>query len=355
MRPIIVLKQQHYEKLTDDILVCSGHGEPTPLRRFVTPAPSALDPTRGEEDDLVTVRLAQHYCCPFVSNDKYRSWQHKVSSSLQLWLQKAKTLGLRIEFTFCVGAGLRPEPPYPFGIVRRLRQQLIERQQRPRPELPAAEKEPRVRIFVRLLLAPPACELELPSSSTVGTLHAAVAAKLDLSYDLFLYGADGVPLDHWDAPLHRAFKYHASERKGGGTAQGVVLPETLYALPVYKAGLRRTQGTVAFGGLTSNFSAASYPLLAGGWSLQTEAGMSAACSALYVLKDCSPEVRERVVAGVSRVAATRMRVRHQSRRPSSACASESYFVRVRRGPCSPGFCPQPRSCLRVTRPSSPVI
>mmetsp|Transcript_24567 Transcript_24567/g.81699 ORF Transcript_24567/g.81699 Transcript_24567/m.81699 type:complete len:278 (-) Transcript_24567:2685-3518(-) len=36
------------------------------------------------------------------------------------------------------------------------------------------------------------------------------------------------------------------------------------------------------------------------------------------------------------------RVRHQSRRPSSACASESYFVRVRRGPCSPGFCPQPR-------------
>lgn len=163
-----------------------------------------------------------------------------------------------------------------------------------------------MRIFVRLLLAPPACELELPSSSTVGTLHAAVAAKLDLSYDLFLFGADGVPLDHWDAPLHRAFKYHASERKGGGTAQGVVLPETLYALPVYKAGLRRTQGTVAFGGLTSNFSAASYPLLAGGWSLQTEAGMSTACSALYVLKDCSPEVRERVVAGVSRVAATRM-------------------------------------------------
>lgn len=34
--------------------------------------------------------------------------------------------------------------------------------------------------------------------------------------------------------------------------------------------------------------------------------MSTACSALYVLKDCSPEVRERVVAGVSRVAATRM-------------------------------------------------
>ena len=121
VRPIVVLKKLEYEELTPDLSVADADGVSHPLRDYVMLAPSGIEYTRGEEDDVITIKLAQHYRCPFVSNDRFRSWKGTLgaSSTMGVWLQMAALIGFHLRFTLTPDMVFLPEPGYPFKLARR--------------------------------------------------------------------------------------------------------------------------------------------------------------------------------------------------------------------------------------------
>ena len=312
VRPIVVLQDKKmYDELSIDITVSEG-GHAVPLRRYVHHVPSQMSygGIRGEGDDVVTVKLAQHYKCPLVSNDRFRSWKGSLrpSSTLELWLNKAAMLGLQLTFTFAEAderpVFFLPEPEYPFELARRFRDQKPVSAMAPTP--PSKERG-LVVVCIKDFFARSSegVRVALGGEKTLADLHTEVAThlRLDNGISVFLYGSDGLPLDRLEATLSSAFCRHGSEQ---GSEQGAP-PETLLALRVYSAGLSR--GVRVFDtGLTSNFAAGTYPVLAPPIPMQTEVGMSSACAALYVLKDLGPvdgSLRDQVVAGVCRLASSR--------------------------------------------------
>ena len=113
------------------------------------------------------------------------------------------------------------------------------------------------------------------------------------------WAQEGIPIERLDdcTDVCTAFQRHISEARHP--------PEQLYALPVYCAGLYRDASNFAYG-LSANVSVRSYPVLAPGMPLHTEAGMSAALASLAVLKDhalVDRPKRDAVVAGMCRAAA----------------------------------------------------
>ena len=206
IRPVVVLKKKDYEELTPDLSVEGPDGTSHPLRDYVTPAPRGVELTLGEEDDVMAVKLAQHYRCPFVSNDNFRSWTAavKATSTMAVWLQTAEIVGLHLRFTFSPDHAFLPEPPYPFAAAKRYAQ--AEAPRPPSTELGIhrrASSSATVVVEVCSLAGagdaegrPERVSLALDPNSTLTQLHEAAAAQLGVpapEQSIFLYGQVRLP------------------------------------------------------------------------------------------------------------------------------------------------------------------